>query len=77
MGLTVSCQTALNLNLRPSKKVIFYRQLSKMQSNTVLTVKTFQGISNLTLSADLHRLLAPEESLHLKNHGPCCQKHSL
>ena len=34
-------------------------------------------ISNLTISADLHGLLASEEFLHLKNHGPCCQKHSL
>ena len=30
-------------------------------------------ISNLTISADLHGLMAPEESLHLKNHCPCCQ----
>ena len=34
-------------------------------------------ISNLTISADLHGLLAPEEFLHLKNYRPCCQKHSL
>ena len=30
-------------------------------------------ISNLTIPADLHRILVPEESLHLKNHRPCCQ----
>ena len=29
------------------------------------TVKTFQGISNLTISADLHGLLAHEETLQL------------
>ena len=35
----------------------------------ILTVKTFQGISNLTISADLPVLLVPEESLNLKNRG--------
>ena len=43
----------------------------------ILTVKTFQGISNLTISADLSVLLAPEESLNSKNRGPSSQKHSL
>ena len=38
---------------------------------------TFQGISNLTISADLYRLLAPEESLNWNNHWPRSQKHSL
>ena len=33
----------------------------------------FQGISNLTTSADLHGLLAPEEPLNY-NHFPCSQK---
>ena len=28
----------------------------------------FQGISNLTMLADLHGLLAPKEALNLKNH---------
>ena len=37
-----------------------------------------QNVSRyFTISTDLHGLLAPEESLHLKNHGPCCQKHFL
>ena len=34
----------------------------------MLTVKKFQGISNLTLLAHLHGLLAPEEALNWKNH---------
>ena len=36
----------------------------------ILTVKEFQGISNLTISGDLHGLLAPEESLSWKNQFP-------
>ena len=36
----------------------------------ILTVKEFQGISNLTISADLQGLLAPEESLSWKNQFP-------
>ena len=40
------------------------------------TVKKFQCISNLTILADLHGHLAPEESLNWKNQFPCFQKHS-
>jgi len=50
----------LKSNRLPSKKVIFYRQQSKMQIN--INRQTFRGISNLTISSDLHGLLAPEAS---------------
>ena len=42
-----------------------------LKLRVILTIKTFRGISSLTISADLHGLLAPEESLHLKIHWPC------
>ena len=45
--------------------------------NRQITVKKFQGIPNLTISADIHGHLAPEESLNWKNQSPCSQKHSL
>ena len=51
--------------------------VSRQKCRVILTVKTFQGIFILAISADFHGRLAPEESPHLKNHGPCCQKHSL
>ena len=40
--------------------------VNRQKYRVILTVKTFQGISDLTISADLPGLLAPEESLHLK-----------
>ena len=48
MGLT---------NRRPPKKRFFYIIIIFFLT---LTVKKFQGISNLTISADLHRILAPK-----------------
>ena len=59
MGLTVSRLERLFFTVNPQKCTV------------ILTIKTFQGIANLT--TDLHGLLAPEESLHLKNHWQCCQ----
>ena len=57
MGLTVSRQTAqLKCN----------RQRQKCR--LILAVKKFQGDSNLTISAYLHGLLAPKESLNWKNY---------
>ena len=47
------------------KKVIFHLQPTKMQID--INRQKFPNISNLTNSADLHRLLAPEESLNWKN----------
>ena len=76
MGLTVSRQTALILSLNFQKRLFFYLQRSKMQPKYQLS-KRVRFSSNLALSADLHGLLAPEESLNLKNHGQCSQKHSL
>ena len=56
---------------QPSKKpLIFYRQPSKSQSNI-----NRQNVSGYFKSHYFDEILAPEESLHLKNHGPCCQKH--
>ena len=40
----------------------------------ILTVRKFQGILNLTISAVIHRLLVSEESLAWKNQFPCSQK---
>ena len=51
MGLTVNRQ----------KKFIF--TLNRQKFIALLTVETFQGISNLTISADLHRLLALSKNL--------------
>ena len=63
------------VNRQPSKKVIFYGQL-RQKCMLTLTVKKFQSISNLTISADLHGILAPKEFLNLKNQFPCSQKHT-
>ena len=65
MGLTVSRQERL------------FFTVNRQKCTVILTVKAFQGIGNLTISAYLHGLLAPEESLRSKNHEPCCQEHSL
>ena len=51
MGLTVNRQ----------KKFIF--TLNRQKFIALLTVETLQGISNLTISADLHRLLALSKNL--------------
>ena len=61
MGLTVSRRERLFVSVNLQKCTV------------ILTVKTFQSIANLPISTDLHGLLAPEESLHLKNHWQCCQ----
>ena len=58
VSLTASRQTGLKFNHRPSRKVIFYLQPSECR--VILTVRTFQCISNLIISADVRRLLAPE-----------------
>ena len=42
-----------------------------------LLTETLQGISNLTISADLHGRLALEESFNWKNQFTCFQKHFL
>ena len=53
---------SIGLTANRKKKVIFYRQPNRQKFILILIVKTFQGISDLTISADLHGLLAPEES---------------
>ena len=45
--------------------------------SAVLTVKKFQGILDLTISADLHGSLAPEEYLNWKNQFPFVVKNTL
>ena len=67
-GVNRQSSNGLKGNRQPSKKVIFYCHKYKL----ILTFKEFQGISNLT-SADLHGLLAPEESLNFSTFS----KHSL
>ena len=56
------------VNRQPSKKVDFTvnRQASKMQID--INRYNFQGISSLTMLADLLGLLAPKEALNSKNH---------
>ena len=51
----------LKFNCKPSKKVLFYRQPSKMQIN-INRQKVSRHFKNVTFSADLHGLLASEES---------------
>ena len=65
----------LKFNRQPSKKDIF--TVKRLKCVVILTAKAFKGISNLTISADFHELLAPEKSLNWINLGPYCQKQSL
>ena len=52
MRFTVSRQTARKINRQQSRKVILYRQPSKMQIKI--------NRQNLTILADLHGILASE-----------------
>ena len=65
----VYCQPSngLKFNRQRSKKVIF--TVNRKKSRLILTVKKFQGTSNLSISANLHGLHAPEESPNWKNHS--------
>ena len=71
------------VNRQPSNGLKFNRQkrtfftVKRLKCRVILTAKAFQGISNLTILADLHGLLAPEKCLNWKNLGPCSQKQSL
>ena len=67
-GVNRQPSKGLKFNREQSKTIIFSRQPSKSR---------FQGISNLTILADLQRLLAPEEPLNRKNLFPCSQRHFL
>ena len=60
----------LKSNHQPSK-VTFYHQPSKIQSN--INRKNVSRTSNISFKADLHGLLAPEESPDCKHHQPCSQ----
>ena len=72
MGLTISRANVLEIKRQPSKKVFFTVNCQK--ERLMLTARKFQGILNLTISADIHRLLVPEESLNWKKQFPCSQK---
>ena len=57
------------------KRLFFCLQLSKYILR--LTVKKFQCISNFAISsADLHEILAPEESINWKTRFPCSQNYN-
>ena len=73
MGLTISRANGLEINRLPSKNVFFFT-VNCHKGRLILTVRKFQGILNLTISADIHRLLVPEESLNWKKQFPCSQK---
>ena len=68
MGFQLS--NGLKSNHQPSK-VTFYPQPSKIQSN--INRKNVSRTSNISFKADLHGLLAPEESPDCKHHQPCSQ----
>ena len=73
MGLTISRANGLEINRQPSKNVFFFT-VNCQKGRLILTVRKFQGILTLTISADIHRLLVSEESLNWKNQFPCSQK---
>ena len=52
---------------RVLKEVIF--TVNRKKCRLILTVKKFQGISNLTISADYPELLAPKEFQNWKNNA--------
>ena len=66
MGFIVSRQTAwqFTVNRQPST-------VNRQQCRLRLTVKKFQDISNLTISADLNGIPAPKEFLNWENHFSC------
>ena len=49
------------------RKGSFLFTVNRQKCRLILTVKKFQGFSVLTISADLHGPLAPEESLRNYN----------
>ena len=65
MGLSVSRQTAqqFTVNLQKMLYLTFNRQKCMLR----LTVKKFQSVSNLTISAYLNGIMAPKEFLNWKN----------
>ena len=60
-------------NRQPSKKIFF--TVSRQKYRQILTVKKFQGITNLTISADLYGDSCPwKKSLNSKKNVPCFSK---
>ena len=66
---------SMGLTISRGKRLFFLSSTVKNAKNInrQITVKKFQDISNLTISADLHGHLALEESLNWKNQFPCSQ----
>ena len=63
MGFSVSRQTAYQFTI--------YLTFNRQKCSLRLTVKMFQGVSNLTVSADLHGSPAPKEFLNWKDQFSC------
>ena len=66
---------------RHRQKNYFLFTVNRQKCRLILTVKKFQAygllfqvIANLTISADLQGILAPEETLKWKNQFPCSEK---
>ena len=64
---------AWKLTVNRQKRLILYRQLSKMQVKMKRQKSSKYLI--LTTSPDKHGIPAPEEFLNWKNQFPCSQKH--
>ena len=73
-GVNRQPSNGLKFNRRPTKKVIF--TVNRQKCRLIITINKFPDISNLTISADLHGPLAPEEFLNWKSQFSCSQKHS-
>ena len=76
-GVNKQPSNSVKIDRQPNKNVTFYSLPSKLQERQ--TIKKFQGSSRLTISADVHKILAPEESLLLtgETSSHVLKKHSL
>ena len=66
MAFTVSCQKS---------RLFFTVNRQKVRVIQALGNINRQNVSGYFKSLYFDEILAPEEYFHLKNHGPCCQKH--
>ena len=55
---------------------ICVQAINRQKCRLILTIIKFSDISNFIISADLHGLRAPEESLNWKTQYTCSQKHT-
>ena len=65
MRLAVSRQTAYKLTVNRQKS---FFGVNRRECRLRVTVRNFQSISNLTISADLHGIVAPEESVNSRDY---------